>query len=84
MVAAVEQIHKMNYIHRDIKPDNILLTSEGHVKISDFGLSKFLQCKNQNSVLSKIDKLHRHMNLKNRESVIFCLILESFFESWNT
>ena len=40
MVLAVEAIHKMNCIHRDLKPDNILLTSDGHLKLSDFGLSK--------------------------------------------
>jgi len=43
MVEAVEQIHKMNIIHRDIKPDNILIGADGHIKISDFGLSKYLE-----------------------------------------
>jgi serine/threonine protein kinase len=33
-------MHKMHYIHRDIKPDNILIDSTGHLKLTDFGLSK--------------------------------------------
>ena len=39
-VLAIESIHKHNYIHRDIKPDNLLLDRDGHMKLSDFGLCK--------------------------------------------
>merc|ERR1712045_674894 len=35
---AIQTIHKLGFIHRDIKPDNLLLDSRGHVKLSDFGL----------------------------------------------
>lgn len=38
LILAVESIHKMNYIHRDIKPDNVLIDRNGHLKLSDFGL----------------------------------------------
>ncbi|CAN4091576.1 unnamed protein product [Withania somnifera] len=43
-VLAIESIHIHNYIHRDIKPDNLLLDRFGHLRLSDFGLCKPLDC----------------------------------------
>ncbi|KAL9053416.1 MAG: hypothetical protein Q9162_004786 [Coniocarpon cinnabarinum] len=39
MICCIEEAHNMGWIHRDIKPDNFLITSTGHLKISDFGLA---------------------------------------------
>ncbi|CAF0784390.1 unnamed protein product [Didymodactylos carnosus] len=37
MVLAIDSLHKLGYVHRDIKPDNILLDGQGHIRLADFG-----------------------------------------------
>lgn len=39
MILCVEEAHRLRWIHRDIKPDNFLISASGHLKISDFGLA---------------------------------------------
>lgn len=37
MILAINSIHQLKYVHRDIKPDNVLLDKRGHVRLADFG-----------------------------------------------
>lgn len=39
MILCIEEAHKLLWIHRDIKPDNFLISASGHLRIGDFGLS---------------------------------------------
>lgn len=39
MVLCVEEAHRLRWIHRDVKPDNFLISASGHLKIADFGLA---------------------------------------------
>ena len=66
MVMAIESVHDMGCIHRDLKPDNVLIGKDGHIKLSDFGLSKKLDAfldKNNKLIFNQDNK-----NLKNNNS----------------
>lgn len=39
MILCIEEAHSLCWIHRDVKPDNFLISASGHLKISDFGLA---------------------------------------------
>ncbi|CCW60505.1 unnamed protein product [Phytomonas sp. EM1] len=52
LCVAVNSVHEMFFVHRDIKPDNILFGTDGHIKLSDFGLSKrFAKCRDDELLL---------------------------------
>jgi len=40
MVLAIEHLHRFDVIYRDLKPENVLITETGYIKITDFGLSR--------------------------------------------
>ena len=52
LLTSVNFLHSQNYIHRDIKPDNILISSEGVLKLTDFDLCTEIP-KNKNEPLSR-------------------------------
>ncbi|CAK9135313.1 unnamed protein product [Ilex paraguariensis] len=54
-ILAIHSIHQHNYVHRDIKPDNLILDKNGHLKLSDFGLCKPLDNKYTSILLEEED-----------------------------
>ena len=48
IILALEHLHLNNYIYRDLKPENVAIDNDGHIKLIDFGLCKLLNNKNNN------------------------------------
>ena len=42
LTLALEHIHRHNVVYRDLKPENALITADGHIKLTDFGLARAL------------------------------------------
>ncbi|EGC28962.1 hypothetical protein DICPUDRAFT_51572 [Dictyostelium purpureum] len=77
-VLALHSIHKLSYIHRDIKPDNLLIDSKGHIKVSDFGLCTGLQT-NRVPTLAEIYKKYEGDNIRDEDTIS---TRSARFDSW--
>ncbi|KAJ5079340.1 non-specific serine/threonine protein kinase [Anaeramoeba ignava] len=58
LILALRDIHQKNYIYRDLKPDNILFDSEGHLKIIDLGLAKKIEPEDTNRHYTRCGTIH--------------------------
>ncbi|ESL09454.1 serine/threonine protein kinase [Trypanosoma rangeli SC58] len=82
LVLALNSLHKMGYAHRDVKPDNILIDRDGHLKLADFGLSKrdpeWLESLCRSDVLGicddSADTKSRFKDKKERKAYIFSTV----------
>lgn len=79
LVLAVESIHKMNCVHRDLKPDNILLDKDGHIRLTDFGL-----CKPFDDDFLFSDYNVNQMNQQIEEDKLSVLSTKEKVDSWNS
>lgn len=57
---ALRSVHQMHFLHRDLKPDNVLIDARGHIKLTDFGLSTSY-LKQDNGIHQLLDEIQELM-----------------------
>lgn len=73
MLLAIEYFHSKQIIYRDLKPENLLLDAQGHIKITDFGFAKFVPDITW-TLCGTPDYLGKGLIVKKRERVRVCCI----------
>lgn len=79
ILSGIEYIHKSNCIHRDIKPDNILVNSDGLVKIADFGSARDVVLKDSPCKVDYIEKIKEVIRI-GKEVLLNILVLSTLID----
>jgi len=61
LAMAIQSVHNLKFVHRDLKPDNVLVSSAGHVKLSDFGLAKGFGTREEQYITMYQEKLKNNI-----------------------
>ena len=56
MLCSLEEVHRLGYVHRDVKPDNFLIDARGHLKLGDCGLATDFHWSHETSYYEAIRK----------------------------
>lgn len=77
LLLAIEFMHQNGVIYRDLKPENVLIDQDGHIKIIDFGLSNFKN-KLLQSTYSKVTDNRESLISENRNSIFSNNIVSTY------
>ena len=72
-IVAMEQLHCRHVMHRDIKPDNILIDKDGHIKLSDFGLSTGFHKQHDSNYYQRLFDSSKALNSPRTSSALYPL-----------
>lgn len=68
IILALEYLHNEDISHRDLKPDNILLDKDYHVKICDFGEAKLISKINKEAIQKEFEEMQAQLKKDQREN----------------